>query len=47
MSNQKIVLVHVVQVETLVIQKKKQYNYEIPNNEKGYGNLSYNSRPNN
>jgi hypothetical protein len=34
----KIVLLHGVQVEALVIQKDKQQNYEIFNNEKKYGN---------
>jgi hypothetical protein len=43
----KIVLMHVVQAETLVIQENKQQNYEMSNNEKGYGNQSYDSRPNN
>ncbi len=43
----KIVLLHGVQVEALVIQKDKQQNYEIFNNEKKYGNQSYNSRKNN
>jgi hypothetical protein len=43
----KIVPVHVVQAKTLIIQENKQQNYEISNNEKGYGNQSYNSRPNN
>lgn len=37
-----IVPVHVVQVETLLIQKNKKQNYEISSNEKGYGNQSYN-----
>ncbi len=40
----KIVLVHVVQVEAPILQKNKQQKYEISNNEKGYGNQSYNSR---
>ncbi len=43
----KIVPVHVVQAKTLVIQENKQQNYEMSNNEKRYGNQSYNSRPNN
>jgi hypothetical protein len=34
----KIVLVHLVQAEALVIQEDKQHNYEISNNEKRYGN---------
>jgi hypothetical protein len=38
---------HVVQAEASIIQENKQQNYEIFNNEKGYGNQSYNSRPNN
>jgi hypothetical protein len=42
-----IVLMHVVQIEAHVVQKNKQQNYQIFNNKKGYGNQSYNSRPNN
>ncbi len=38
---------HVVQIEAHVVQKNKQQNYQIFNNKKGYGNQSYNSRPNN
>ncbi len=30
--------VHVVQTKTIIIQENKQQNYEISNNEKGYGN---------
>jgi hypothetical protein len=32
------VSVHVVQTKTIIIQENKQQNYEISNNEKGYGN---------
>ncbi len=42
-----IVSVHVVQIEPHVIHGNKQHNYEKFNNKKGYGNQSYNSRPNN
>ncbi len=36
--SRKIVLVHVVQAKTPVIQKNEQQNYEISNNEKRCGN---------
>jgi hypothetical protein len=42
--SREIVPIHVVQVETLVVQQKQQHEYNTPNNQ--FGNQQYNSRPN-
>jgi hypothetical protein len=41
--SREIVPIHVVQVETIVVQQK-QHEYNTPNNQ--FGNRQYNSRPN-